>query len=297
MVTAVRAIDRRIACDRMSTHSFGGIAFVVASAALIVAAAFPLPTAEGAPPPPPPKHRDVVINTWPFTAATDAAWSALQSGGDALDAVVAGVSTCERDQCDGTVGFGGSPDEKGGVSLDAMIMDGTLVEAGGVVNLRHTRDAIATARLVMDLTVHTLLAGEQADQFASEMGMPQSSLVTNHSTALWEAWRKNDCQPNFRRQNRGPNEGLTPDPSTSCGPYHRTSASPRSASHPPPPSLTHSVSRMTTHDTIAMLVLHRGRQLASGTSTNGATHKVPGRIADSAIPGAGSYAIDGIGAW
>ncbi|XP_030001987.1 N(4)-(beta-N-acetylglucosaminyl)-L-asparaginase-like [Sphaeramia orbicularis] len=66
----------------------------------------------------------LVINTWPFKDATAAAWDALQSGGSVLDAVEKGCARCETEQCDGSVGYGGSPDETGETTLDAMIMNG-----------------------------------------------------------------------------------------------------------------------------------------------------------------------------
>lgn len=66
----------------------------------------------------------LVVNTWPFKNATEAAWWTLVSGGSALDALEKGCAVCEKEQCGGTVGFGGSPDEVGETTLDAMIMDG-----------------------------------------------------------------------------------------------------------------------------------------------------------------------------
>lgn len=66
----------------------------------------------------------VVINTWGFTEATQVAWEVLEGNGSALDAVEQGCSKCEDLQCDGTVGYGGSPDENGETTLEAMIMDG-----------------------------------------------------------------------------------------------------------------------------------------------------------------------------
>ena len=66
----------------------------------------------------------VVVNTWEFEAANTRAWQVLEGGGSALDAVEAGCSLCEELRCDGTVGWGGSPDEDGETTLDAMIMDG-----------------------------------------------------------------------------------------------------------------------------------------------------------------------------
>ncbi len=66
----------------------------------------------------------IVVNTWGFTAAAEVAWSELAKGSSALDAIEVGCTRCEELQCDGTVGFGGSPDENGESTLDAMIMDG-----------------------------------------------------------------------------------------------------------------------------------------------------------------------------
>ena len=68
------------------------------------------------------KQGPVVINTWPFADACRNAFETLKSGGSALDAITDGTSTCERERCDGSVGWGGSPDENGESYLDAMIM-------------------------------------------------------------------------------------------------------------------------------------------------------------------------------
>lgn len=133
----------------------------------------------------------IVINTWPFTEATDAAWSALtdlDSTTPALDAVEIGCTTCEDLQCDYTVGYGGSPDESGETTLDALIMDGTAMTAGAVATLRHVKEAARAARLVMERTTHTLLGGFQASQFAVEMGLKPSDLTTNHSHDVHEDW-------------------------------------------------------------------------------------------------------------
>ena len=101
----------------------------------------------------------IVINTWPWTNATQAAWDTLTTSGSALDAAEAGCRKCQVDQCDGTVGYGGSPDETGKTTLDAMIMDGTTMEVGAVGDLQGIRDAIGVARAIMEHTKHTILAG------------------------------------------------------------------------------------------------------------------------------------------
>ena len=73
----------------------------------------------------------VVVNTWQFEEANTRAWEVLEAGGSALDAVEAGCGLCEELRCDGTVGWGGSPDEDGETTLDAMIMDGWVVLTTG----------------------------------------------------------------------------------------------------------------------------------------------------------------------
>lgn len=90
------------------------------------------------------------------------AWSKLVQSGSALDAVELGCTKCEVDQCDGTVGYGGSPDESGETTLDAMIMDGVSQDVGAVSDLRMVKEAISVARAVMTYTTHTMLAGEAA---------------------------------------------------------------------------------------------------------------------------------------
>lgn len=130
----------------------------------------------------------MVVNTWDVTEATHAAWHVLKKGGAALDAVERGCTACEEAQCRGTVGFGGSPDENGETTLDAMIMNGDTMEVGAVASLRHIKAAISTARLVMERTGHTLMAGLQAAQFAQDMGMEVSNLTTEESAEIHRKW-------------------------------------------------------------------------------------------------------------
>lgn len=229
-------------------------------------------------------HIPVVINTWFVSNATQAAWEELTiRGGSAVDAVVAGCSQCEADQCRGTVGYGGDPDENGETTLDAMIMDGKTMDVGSVAALRMVKPAIAVARAVMDYTQHTLLVGDQATMFAEEMGFTVESLSTNKSKTEWKKWINNKCQPNFR-------QNVLPNPKTSCGPYK-----------PKQMTDTHIKDRQplgispTNHDTIGMIAIDKHGDISSGTSTNGLTHKIPGRVGDSPLMGAGSYAMNGVG--
>ena len=107
---------------------------------------------------------------------------------DPASAMLQGCSRCEELQCDRTVGFGGSPDEAGETTLDACICDGDSMRAGAVSNLRRVKAAVTAARLVMERTTHTMLAGDQARQFAAEMGLPVESLSTDESREVQRKW-------------------------------------------------------------------------------------------------------------
>lgn len=76
-----------------------------------------------------------------------------------------GLSKCEERHCDTTVGFGGSPDEKGETTLDALIMDGPLHRVGAVASLSRIKEAAEVAWAVMNYTDHTLLVGEKGINF------------------------------------------------------------------------------------------------------------------------------------
>ncbi|XP_054680264.1 N(4)-(beta-N-acetylglucosaminyl)-L-asparaginase isoform X3 [Grus americana] len=156
----------------------------------------------------------VVINTWAFRKAAETAWRVLQLGGSELDAVERGCGQCEIDQCDGSVGYGGSPDESGETTLDAMIMDGNTMEVGAVADLRHVKNAIGVARKVIEYTKHTLLVGESASLFAVRMGFPYEDLTTQKSLLVYSKWLNQSCQPNYWKN-------VVPDSSKSCGPYKR----------------------------------------------------------------------------
>ncbi|KAI1498303.1 asparaginase-domain-containing protein [Biscogniauxia marginata] len=227
----------------------------------------------------------MVINTWggAFTQATDAAYlSLVRSQASALDAVEVGCATCEANQCDGSVGYGGSPDESCETTLDAMIMDGTTMKSGSVAALRRIKDAISVARAVLEHTTHTMLAGELATEFAISNGFVAQNLTTGDSEASCEEWKVSGCQPNYRIN-------VTPDPSKSCGPYN-----PVGLESSPDEYTSQLLSRhsLEGHDTISMIALHSSGTMAAGTSTNGASHKIPGRVGDGPITGSGSY-VDG----
>lgn len=227
----------------------------------------------------------IVLNTWQFENANEEAWRVIsKEGRSALDALVAGCSACEEQQCDGTVGYGGSPDENGETTLDAMIIDGSNMNMGAVAGLREIKQASFVARLVLEHTQHSLLVGDAASKFAEMMGLQRQSLTTPQSKAMWQKWHENNCQPNFWLN-------VIPNAKENCGPYRPNSD-----------ILSKGLKRyeynvnQSNHDTIGMIVIDSKGQIYAGTSTNGAKYKIPGRVGDSPLPGAGAYADNEVGA-
>ncbi len=136
----------------------------------------------------------IVVNTWSgtFSNATAAAYKVLSESASAtaLDGIEVGCSTCERDQCDGSVGYGGSPDETAETTLDSMIMDGETGDVGAVGDLRRVRNAIGVARHVMHYTDHTMLAGDSATNVCVCLCTSPSSLLSAVCSAVYHELRQ-----------------------------------------------------------------------------------------------------------
>ncbi|MED6155926.1 hypothetical protein PIB30_009988 [Stylosanthes scabra] len=168
------------------------------------------------------------------------------------------------------------------------------MEVGAVGAMRYVKDGIKAARLVMQHTEHTLLVGEKASAFAISMGLPgPTNLSSSESIEKWATWKANNCQPNFWKNVL---------PENSCGPYRPTSY----LEHTNEKCLK-TFGMQTTdlsfhdlglriHDTISMAVIDRMGRIAVGTSTNGATFKIPGRVGDGPIVGSSAYANQEVGA-
>lgn len=160
-----------------------------------------------------------------------------------------------------------------------MIPCSTTHDVGAVADLRRVKGAIAVARSVMEHTTHTLLVGEQATRFALMMGFKEENLTTPASAEMHKKWLEKNCQPNFW-------VNVSPDPTTSCGPYRPGDAS----RHTKQATASEGGNfNQLNHDTIGMIALDAKGHIAGGTSTNGARNKIPGRVGDSPIPGSGAY--------
>ena len=136
------------------------------------------------------KNNPVICSTWNFgLPANELAWKVLENGGKAMDAAEAGARHAESDQENSSVGFGGLPDEKGNVTLDACVMDSTG-NAGSVAFLQNIKHPVSVARKVMEETKHVMLVGEGARQFAVSNGFEEINLLTEESEKNWKKWLK-----------------------------------------------------------------------------------------------------------
>ena len=130
----------------------------------------------------------IVISTWNHgIAANKVAMDIIKNGGNALDAVEAGVRVTESDPEMMSVGYGGLPDRDGHVTLDACIMDHTG-NCGAVSYLQHIKNPISVARKIMEETPHVMLSGKGALDFALEKGFEMENLLTEKAENLWKEW-------------------------------------------------------------------------------------------------------------
>ncbi len=181
----------------------------------------------------------------------------LAKGGSALDAVVVVVTLLEDDPTF-NAGTGSALNLVGEAEMDAGVMVGRGLKTGNVTCLKRVRNPIQVARKVMEETDHVILSGEGALQFARLMGFPDYNPVTEQRNRDWQEKRK------------------------ALG----------HAKHPDLPRLSRLVRRHTEFGggTVGAVALDARGRLAAATSTGGVTLKLPGRVGDSPVPGAGNYA-------
>jgi N4-(beta-N-acetylglucosaminyl)-L-asparaginase len=209
------------------------------------------------------------------------AYEMITRGADTLDAIVKGVSVVELDPNDQSVGLGGLPNENGVVQLDASCMHGPTKRAGAVGAIEDIATPAAVAKAVMDYTDHIMLVGEGAKRFALQMGFKAQDLLTEQSRKDWMRWKA---------QLNGSDNWLNPPPA---------SRPPRDGEAPS------SAGRHVSYDdkgipytwgTINMNAVNANGDVSSCTTTSGLSWKIPGRVGDSPIIGAGQYCYNVVGA-
>ena len=140
----------------------------------------------------------VFLSTWVWgKPANERAAEVFKSGGSLVDAVEKGINVPESDPNVTSVGYGGIPNAEGVVEPDAAIMDGARHRAGSVCSLHMIKNPISVARLVMEKTRHTTLAGEGAFRFALKMGFEPQTLLTPQSLQKWQEWKADPHHQTF----------------------------------------------------------------------------------------------------
>jgi len=185
----------------------------------------------------------------------------MAQGVDTLDAAIEGVKIQELDPNDMSVGYGGLPNEHGVVQLDASCMHGPTKRAGAVGALEGIKTPSVVAKYVLLYTSHIMLVGEGAKKFALSYGFQEEDLMTERSREAWLRWRAN----------RGENDDWTNVE--------------RDEQMVPPPT-----------GTVNCNVVNANGDISSVTTTSGLSWKIPGRVGDSPIIGAGQYTDNGVGA-
>ncbi len=190
------------------------------------------------------------------------AWDKLNETGNMLDAIEVGANVPEMDPEDTSVGYGGLPNERGVVSLDASFMDGKTHNCGSVAGMEGVIKACSVARLVMERTDHMMIVGEGATEFARAHGFPIENLLTERSRKIWLRWKENLSDRDDWLPPADGDYGLEKRP----------------------------------RGTINVLGVDQNGDVAGLTTTSGLFGKIPGRVGDSPIIGAGLYVDNEVGA-
>ena len=203
--------------------------------------------------------------------ALETGFHILSRGGSALDAVEAAVVVLENDPTF-DAGRGSFLTADGRVQLDALLMDGGRMKAGGVACVERIRNPILAARLVLEQSPHVYFVGAGAEEFAASHGM---ALIDNRELVL-DRERQRLALAQSRQA-----AGLADE--TFSGHVHRDDKSPETAAG-------HLLAEQASHDTVGAVALDLHGNLAAATSTGGTLNKPPGRVGDSSLIGCGCYA-------
>ncbi len=208
-------------------------------------------------------------------SAVEKAFEMIAAGDDVLEAVVAGVNIPELDPTEAGIGYGGLPNERGVVQLDACCMHGPHRQAGGVAALEGVRTPSRVAKAVMEYTDHHLLVGQGAQDFARNIGFTiEDDLNTENSRRLWLEWRRRVDPGHYldpaRRIRRNYEAGLQMVREGLIDENHFWG-------------------------TISCNGINANGDLCGVTTTSGLAWKIPGRTGDSPILGAGLYVDNDVG--
>jgi len=268
--SAPHASPKRIELDRRTLLGGGAAAAALACAPSASLGAAPQSGSAPASREPRSGH-PVLVGSQNALAGMQRFYQRLQEGADPLDVAIEVVKLQEADPADSSVGYGGLPNERGVVQLDAACMYGPTHNSGAVAALENIKHPSMVARLVMERTDHCLLVGQGAYDFARAHGFPHEELLTEESRKKWLRWKERASEDD---------DWLAPAAEKRTG--RLGGPGPDRLAHAEPP-LEH------TWGTVHCSALSVRGELACTTTTSGLSWKIPGRVGDSPIVGAGLY--------
>jgi N4-(beta-N-acetylglucosaminyl)-L-asparaginase len=224
----------------------------------------------------------------------------LKKGGDTLEAVVTAVTVVEDDPNDDSVGFGGLPNEEGEVELDASVMHGPTGRAGSVAGVRRIKNVSRLAKTVMERTNHVMIVGEGAHRFAIAEGFEDLNLLTERSRLAWLAWKASSSF-NWRPGIDSPDyvKRLAIDVSDRRFPREYEERIAVLFDTPERQAWLPHVQEVVAHPptgTIPCMAVDAKGDISATTTTSGLAWKIPGRVGDSPIIGAGCFVDNEVGA-
>ena len=215
--------------------------------------------------------------------ATARAMQLLREGRDTLDAVIAGVNIVENDPNDDTVGYGGLPNEDGIVELDSCVMHGPTGRGAGVASLRNIKNPSLVAQKVLERTDHVLIVGEGALRFARAHGFAEENLLTEAAREKWLQWKESlSTEDDWLPPHGIDDRSVGMDTRANENADRNEKAWAREMARPT--------------GTINCLAVNAAGDVSGVTTTSGLAFKIPGRVGDSPILGAGLYVDNAVGA-
>ena len=274
-----------------------------------------------------PPAKPVIVTRVTGDQSVQEAYQMLLDGVDTLEAAHHICVGRENDPKDHSVGLGGLPNEEGVVELDSCCMHGPSRRAGSVGGVRNIKNVCLVARKVYEHTSHVMLVGEGAEKFAVDFGFPRENLLTDDARKVWLLWKESNSQMDW--WGPGMADPAWKDPYANVPPPRPTidlhglsSLRPGSIPRHPTPEWAQTISARTkkltematdlgiapeqrlfaaeqvlwpTTGTIHVSVVNPKGEISGTTTTSGLAWKLPGRLGDSPILGAGSYTDQDVG--
>ena len=274
-----------------------------------------------------PPAKPVIVTRLTGDESVQQAYQMLLDGTDTLDAAHHICVGRENDPKDHSVGLGGLPNEEGIVELDSCCMHGPTRSAGSVGGVRNIKNVCLVARKVFEHTGHVMLVGEGAEKFAVDLGFPRENLLTDDARKIWLLWKENNSQmdwwgPGMSDPNWKDPFADKPAPKPSIDLHGLSSLRPGPIPRHPGPEWNATIraraQKLTglaaelgiapelrlfaaeqvlwpTTGTIHVSVVNTKGEMSGATTTSGLAWKLPGRLGDSPVIGAGCYTDQDVG--